>query len=357
MSNDRFDAIVVGGGLAGLSAAQVMAEAELEVLLIEKGNYSGAKNVTGGRIYIHSLEKILPGFAERAPLERKITRERLTVMENGQPVTVEYDSACLSAPGGDSYSVLRGRFDKWLAEQTEESGVMQVCGVRADDLIVRGGKVCGVISGDEEMEADAVVLADGVNSLLGQKVGLRSELSPGQVAVGVKEVVELGEEAVNARFGLCSGEGLAWMFQGYSVGDGLCDGFLYTNGASVSVGVSVKVEDIGGMADCVPQLMEDFKNSAELAPLLTGGKTVEYSAHLIPEDGEMLPKLVGDGVLLAGDAAGLAANLGFTIRGMDLAVESGRLAAERISTVRRSATVRSENCSEKKNWEQQSMQR
>ena len=44
----------------------------------------------------------------------------------------------------------------------------------------------------------------------------------------------------------------------------------------------------------------------------------------------MVPKLYGDGVLVAGDAAALCANLGFTLRGMDLAVESGRLAAEAI---------------------------
>ena len=44
----------------------------------------------------------------------------------------------------------------------------------------------------------------------------------------------------------------------------------------------------------------------------------------------MIPTLYRDNVLVAGDAAALVMNLGFTIRGMDLCIESGRLAAETI---------------------------
>ena len=67
MSDEKFDAIIVGGGLAGCSAAIVLARAGLEVLLIERGDYCGAKNMTGGRLYGHSLEKIIPGFCGGSP--------------------------------------------------------------------------------------------------------------------------------------------------------------------------------------------------------------------------------------------------------------------------------------------------
>ena len=49
-----FDAIVVGAGCAGSVAAYELAKAGKEVLLIERGNFAGAKNMTGGRIYAHS---------------------------------------------------------------------------------------------------------------------------------------------------------------------------------------------------------------------------------------------------------------------------------------------------------------
>lgn len=76
-------------------------------------------------------------------------------------------------------------------------------------------------------------------------------------------------------------------------------------------------------------MLEDFKQHPYVAPLIAGGKLVEYSAHVVPEAGiNMLPELVGDGVLIAGDAAGMCMNLGFTIRGMDLAIAAGEAAAK-----------------------------
>ena len=77
MSEEKFDAIIVGGGLAGCSAAIVLARAGKEVLMIERGDYCGAKNMTGGRLYGHSLEKIIPNFAEKAPIERIVKKEKV----------------------------------------------------------------------------------------------------------------------------------------------------------------------------------------------------------------------------------------------------------------------------------------
>ena len=76
-------------------------------------------------------------------------------------------------------------------------------------------------------------------------------------------------------------------------------------------------------------MLENFKSSKLIAPLIDGGELEEYSAHLVPEGGfHMLPKLYGHGVMLAGDAAGMSMNLGYVVRGMDFAIESGRIAAE-----------------------------
>lgn len=74
MSEDIFDAIIVGAGLAGSVAALVLAREGAQVLVIERGNSAGAKNVTGGRLYAHSLERIIPGFADQAPDHPRKTR-------------------------------------------------------------------------------------------------------------------------------------------------------------------------------------------------------------------------------------------------------------------------------------------
>ena len=72
-----FDAIVVGAGCAGSVAAYELASAGKSVLVVERGNFAGAKNMTGGRIYSHALKQVFPNFEEEAPLERRITHERI----------------------------------------------------------------------------------------------------------------------------------------------------------------------------------------------------------------------------------------------------------------------------------------
>jgi len=81
--------------------------------------------------------------------------------------------------------------------------------------------------------------------------------------------------------------------------------------------------------------MEDFKARPEIACLIRGGATVEYAAHLIPEGGcKGLHPLHGNGILVAGDAAGLALNMGFTVRGMEYALASGHYAAQTVLKAR-----------------------
>ena len=103
-------------------------------------------------------------------------------------------------------------------------------------------------------------------------------------------------------------------------------GFLYTNKESISLGIVVGIHDLmeGAPAIQAPVLLDEFKQRPEIARLIKGGETVEYSAHVIPEGGlKALTKLYGEGILVAGDAAGFSLNIGVTVRGMEYAMASG----------------------------------
>jgi electron transfer flavoprotein-quinone oxidoreductase len=81
--------------------------------------------------------------------------------------------------------------------------------------------------------------------------------------------------------------------------------------------------------------MEEFKQRSEISTLVQDGETVEYSAHTIPEGGiKSLSRLYGDGILVVGDAAGFALNMGIIVRGMDLAIASGVMAVEAIKAAK-----------------------
>ncbi len=111
-------------------------------------------------------------------------------------------------------------------------------------------------------------------------------------------------------------------------------GFLYTNKESVSLGIVVGIKALMESKQNIEAhvLMDMFKDRYELRTLIKDGGLSEYSAHVIPEGGfDGISKLYGNGILLTGDAAGFALNMGVTVRGMEFAIASGIVAAETIA--------------------------
>lgn len=342
---EKFDAIVIGAGLAGLAAAYTLAQAGAEVLVLEKGDYPGAKNVTGGRLYLNPVRDLFPGVWEKAPLERAIVQEQVALMARDRSMTISYTGNELKGPEANSYSILRAKFDRWFAQQAEKKGAMIVNKTRVDELIKENGKVIGVRAAGDELGADVVIAADGVLALTPQLAGLRGPLDPKHFAVGFKEVIELERGIIEDRFGLTGDEGAARLFMGEVTRGKFGGGFLYTNKTSISLGIVVGVHDLTDKLPAVqtPALLDEFKLRPEIGKLISGGQTVEYSAHLIPEGGlKTIGRLYGDGIMVAGDAAGLSMNIGVTVRGMEYALASGYYAAQAVLRARESGDFSSE---------------
>lgn len=326
------DVIVIGGGIAGLSAAYMLVKEGKSVILMERGEACGSKNMTGGRIYIHSLIQLLGTSAiEQAPLERFIAKERISIVSTTGTTMVEYSGAHGAEENVPSYSILRSVFDTWLAGKIEELGGMILTGVQVEQLVEQDGSIIGVQISGEEILADTVIAADGIHSFIAQQAGLKPDLDTNSVGLGVKEIIQLPEETINERFSLRQGEGAAHLFLGVTQGiNG--GGFIYTNTSSISLGIVVDPQELAGQEKTVYDLLHAFKTSDAVFPLIQRGKTVEYSAHLVNEAGlRSVPrKLCREGLLVIGDAAGFVINTGTTIRGMDLAVWSGIHAAKAI---------------------------
>ncbi|HWQ75623.1 MAG TPA: FAD-dependent oxidoreductase [Syntrophomonas sp.] len=330
---DKFDAIIVGAGPAGSACAYTLARAGKNVLVIERGDTPGSKNVTGGRLYTYALEMLEPGLWEEAALERKVTHEQIMLLSKDQSVNIDYYNPAFHQKGQVpmSYTVLRANFDAWLANKAEEAGAMVACGIKVDRLIEQDGEIVGVMAGADEMYADVVIAADGVNSFMAQQAGLMGEIRAENVGVGVKEVIELPADVIEQRFHLQEGEGAARMLLGCTEGiHG--GGFLYTNQDSVSLGCVFTPQEAGHKKRSVHEIFQELKMHPSIYPLLEGGQTIEYSAHLVGEAGyRSIPKkLYREGFLMVGDAAGFVINTGYSIRGIDLAILSGIAAARGI---------------------------
>jgi len=324
MSTPDFDVIIVGAGVAGCCCATLCARAGLNVLLLERATQPGSKNLSGGRLYGYAFEAIFPDFARSAPLERKITREKLSALSSGGASTLEYQHA-----DACSWSVLRARLDPWLFAQAEQAGAQCLTSVQIDALHVENGAVRGVIIEGDTLFARAVVIAEGANTLLAEQHLLVQRLPEDGVAVGVKEVLALPKETLENRFALEENEGAAWLFTGGICASLPAGGFLYTNDETLSLGLVCPLSSLRGAPAPLPELLEQFKQHPSLRPLLRGAEVMEYGAHLVPECGlkGMPERLAGKGYLLVGDSARFCVNTGFTVRGMDLAALSAQAAA------------------------------
>jgi len=332
-TKEKFDAIVVGAGPSGNAAAYTMAKAGLKVLQIERGEYPGSKNVQGAILYSDALEKIIPDFRDDAPLERHIIEQRVWVMDDESFVGTHYRSDTYNKPPYNRYTIIRAQFDKWFSSKVREAGALLICETTVEELLLDGERVIGVrcdrLGG--EVYADVVVLADGVNSTLARKAGFHGELSPGNVALAVKEILFLPEEVIQSRFNIKEEEGVVIELMGKVTEGMVGTGFLYTNKDSLTIGVGCMLGDFkSNPARTKPyELLEKLKKHPSIAPLIEGGEMKEYAAHLIPEGGfNAVPSIFGHGWLIVGDSGGFVNAV--HREGSNLAMTSGRLAAETI---------------------------
>src|SRR4051794_457203 len=94
MADEKFDVIIVGAGPAGISAAITAAKAGLNTLVLERGEYPGAKNVQGAVLYTKNLADILPEFWKdpACPLERYITSQNVLITSDDSAVQAGFRS-------------------------------------------------------------------------------------------------------------------------------------------------------------------------------------------------------------------------------------------------------------------------
>ncbi len=302
------DVIIVGGGLSGLSAGITAVREGLNVILLERGEYSGAKNVSGGRMYVHSLLKLMPDALDKAPFERPITKETFEFFCENKKLSFSLEEKDKK----NSFSILRSKFDRWLAGEAENLGLLISYSTLVTDAHREGNGIT-LETNRGALKAPLVIDASGVTSIVFRYLGLRN-FSPSKWMLGVKEIVKtdvkLNENEGEVRT-------IVGAIRGVKGG-----GFVYTNKDSLSVGMAVTFDSLPKSEFPAKELVEGFREKIGIE-----GEILEYSAHAIPYYGyKNLPTLYTDNLIAVGDSAGFLINDGFTIRGMDLAIASGMIA-------------------------------
>lgn len=325
------DVVVVGAGPAGSCAAITLARAGLSVVLLERGPFPGSKNMYGGVVYPRILDGIIPNWWEEAPVQRWVTRRSTMLLTPTQALTVDFRSDAWAAPPYNGATAYRPDFDHWLAGHATAAGAQLLCSTTVTGLLRdASGKVTGVRTDrpDGDLTARLVIACDGVNSFLAKEAGLYGPVDAANYTLGVKETISLPKDVIDDRFGVRGREGVDIEILG-GTSDVSGGGFLYTNLDTIAVGVVLKLPKLAAQQRRPEEIIARLKAHSAIAPLVEGGEIKEYSAHLIPEAGlSMMPKLAGDGLLVAGDAAAMCLAAGIWLEGVNFAMASGMYAGQ-----------------------------
>jgi electron-transferring-flavoprotein dehydrogenase len=344
------DILIVGAGPAGLAVAYKIAKIvqddgtiEMpEILLIEKGSYSGAHSLSGAVMDPKGLAELIPDYIEQgAPLEAKVSSDKMHYFCEKKSFKFPFMPPTLNNHG--NYIISLNKLVGWLLGKVEELGIDIYVGLAGYDLIIKDGKVTGVQTVDMGLDkegnhrsnfepgsiikAKVTLLCEGVHGSLTRQAfeqipELLKNSTPQAYLTGVKEVWEVpvgrikaGQVIHSIGYPQPSSEyGGGWI---YGMSDKL-----------VSIGFAVGLNSPNPTND--PHMkFQMYKDHPFLRKILEGGTMLHYGAKTIPDNGfYSMPKLYHDGLLLCGDSGGFLNPA--KLKGVHLAIKSGILAAETV---------------------------
>ena len=325
-----------------MAAAMTLARNNMKFLLIEKGEFPGSKNVSGGVLWGSDLAKLVPNYWEEdAGWDRFINHRRLTFMDDQSTFSVDFKSSHFNETPYTGVVVLRSKFDRWLADKVEEAIAESdyamdsfiATNILVEEVLLEDGKAVGIRTGEEKFYADSIIIAEGVNNLLTRQVGLQDKYVPADhMLTGIKEIIRYDQKILEDRFQLNGRSGMSNEFVGFATDGVEGGGFLYTNKDTISLGLVLGLKDLREKGKKPYDILNTFKKHPVISDMIRGGEVVEYSAHIVSSgDKRVMPKkLYKDGLILCGEAANLLMNAGKAIQGMDYAMRSGILAADTI---------------------------
>ncbi len=340
------DALIVGGGPAGLAAALRLTQLQqadggepLTIAVLEKAREPGAHMLSGAILDPASLLALVPDLEPgTAPLDTPVEVDRIYYLTRRRAIRFPFTPPPLRNHG--NYIVSLNRLVKWLAERVEAAGADLFTGFAGSELLFEGDRVVGVRTGDRgigrdgkrrsnfeggvDIRATVTILAEGVRGSLTKALASRLPVAEGKTpqtyAIGIKELWDVPPERLAA--------GSVIHTMGHPLkSEEFGGGFVYAlPDGRLSVGFVTGLDYRDPMFD-PHTAFQRFKQHPLVSGLLSGGELVRYGAKALPEGGwHALPRPYVDGALLVGDAGGFLNSL--RLKGIHLAITTGTLAAE-----------------------------
>jgi electron-transferring-flavoprotein dehydrogenase len=340
----EFDVVIVGAGPAGLAAAIRLKQLspETSVCVVEKAGEVGAHILSGAVIEPRALNELLPDWqAQGCPLETPAREDHFVFLTKNGAVRSPITPPQMHNHG--NYIASLGNVVRWLGQQAEAAGVEIYPGFAASEVLIEGGRVMGVATGDMGIEKDGehgpnyqpgmelratyTLFAEGCRGSLTKQVmaqfNLRDGVDPQTYGIGIKELWEIPRENHKPGFIMHT---VGWPADSTTY----CGSWLYHFGDGlVSFGMVVGLDYTNPWLSPFEE-MQRLKTHPHMRKHFEGGRRISYGARALSEGGfQSIPKLVFPGGALIGDAAGFL-NLP-KIKGTHSAMKSGMMAAEAVA--------------------------
>jgi electron-transferring-flavoprotein dehydrogenase len=363
----EFDVVVVGAGPAGLAAAIRLKQlnAEISVVVVEKGSEVGAHILSGVVIDPSALDRLLPEWRAdpEKPLKTEVTDDRFYWLTEKGSIRFPLIFAPPLMSNHGCFIGSLGLVCKYLAAKAEALGVEIYPGFAATDVLFdQNGAVAGIATGDMgvakngthkdgftrgmELRAKYTLFAEGVRGSLSKILLKRFDLSKDRdvpkFGIGLKEIWQVAPEK--------HVPGLTQHSFGWPLGTSLSGGsFIYHYEDNlVSVGFVVPLGYDNPYLSPFEEFQR-FKTHPLVRGTFEGGKRIAYGARAITQGGfQSVPKLVFPGGALVGCAAGFV-NLP-RIKGTHNAMTSGMLAAEACAEALKAGRAHDELSGYEKAW-------
>ena len=344
----EFDVVIVGAGPSGLAAAIRLKQlnADLNVVVVEKGSEVGAHILSGAVIDPAGLDKLIPDWREDSdcPLKTQVKDDRFYWMTGGGAIRLPNFIMPPLMDNHHCYIGSLGNVCRWLARRAEALGIEIYPGFAAAEVLYdEQGAVKGIATGDMGIGKDGkpkdsftrgmellgkyTLFAEGARGSLTKqliaKFALDSNSEPTKFGIGLKEVWQI--DPAKHQKGMIQ-HSFGWPLD-LKTGGG---SFLYhydDNLVAVGFVVHLNYDD--------PYLspfdeFQRFKTHPSIRGTFEGAKRLAYGARAITEGGyQSVPKLSFPGGALIGCAAGFV-NVP-RIKGVHNAMGTGMLAAEHVA--------------------------
>lgn len=350
----EFDVLVVGGGVAGLSAAYKMAELiqfekernpehpfhseEPSIAVIEKAAEIGNHSLSGAVVNPKALQELFPHFREEAcPIEAEVHEDEFYFLTSSMSVKSPVTPPPFENRGNLLVSI--SKLNRWMGQKCESKGVNVFPGFAGVEVLYENGKVVGVRTGDKGrdksgvpksnfepgliLKAKVIIFAEGTRGSLFkkhcQKFDLRRGKNPDVFEEGVKEIIQMPKGTVTP--------GKVIHTLGFPLSKTIGGTFIYTLPEDkIALGLVVYLDTNDPLLDPHRELQR-LKTHPFMQKMLAGGQVVAYGGKTLPAGGwYSVPQLSGEGWMVLGDSASFVDVQ--KLKGIHLAMKSGILAAE-----------------------------